>query len=181
MFHALRGNQYSATCSNHLRQLGGVFTSETMDHNAYPESGGVPLLIAYRRRLFIQHGREETLTCPGDPNVNVPESASDSAAYDTVDVNDTAALGRMFSYAVRDFARFPLDPEATRAEWIMCDRQGLDGRTPHHRDGINVLFADGAVQFRDREALGLAPDEPIIVGPDSPHPELRKMLFLRSE
>jgi hypothetical protein len=178
LFFSSHGSQITpqTTCANHLRQLGGILTVESMEHG-YPETGGVPLLIEYCRRGFIQRGREEILTCPGDPDVGVPPPG----VVDTVDVTDAKALGHLSSYAVRDFARYPLDEESETAQWIMCDRQGADGRTDHHHDGINVLFDDGAVQFRDREALGLSPDEPIIVGPDSPHAELRKMAIVPVE
>ena len=178
LFFSSHGSQVTplTTCANHLRQLGGILTSESMEHG-HPETGGVPLLIEYCRRGFIQRGREKILTCPSDPDVGVPLPE----LFDAVDVTDAKALGRLCSYAVRDFERYPLDEKSETAQWIMCDRQGTDGRTDHHHDGINVLFDDGAVQFRDREALGLGPDESIVVGPDSPHPELRKMVIVPVE
>jgi len=176
-----RSHRKQTQCANHLRQLGGVFTCEAMEDPEFPREGGVPLLIAFRRKEFIQRGSEEIFTCPEDPDVHIPETKADSAAYDTVDLSDAEALGRLCSYAVRDFERYPLDPKSKEAQWIMCDRQGLDGRTPHHKGGIFVLFADGAVQFKDREFLGLGPDDPSIVGPDSPHAELRKMIIVPAD
>ena len=175
-------NMPQVTCANHLRQFGGLFVSESGE-SGIPDGGGVPLLISYRRMGLIQRGREEIFACPDDPDVRVPTTGADSAIYDTVDVAHPEALAPLCSYAVRDLARYPIDadgtdPETGEVAWVACDRQGKDGRTPHHDGGLNVLFADGAVQFKDREFLGIAADDPIIVGPDSPHPELRKMVFV---
>jgi prepilin-type processing-associated H-X9-DG protein len=169
-------------CANNLRQFGGLFTSESMEHGVAAE-GGVALFLSYRRKGFIQREREWIFVCPHDPDAREPTTTADSRSYDTVDLTDAEALGALCSYAVRDFARFPIaddgtDPETGEVAWIACDRQGKDGRTPHHDDGLNVLFADGAVQFKDRAFLGIAPEDPIIVGPGSPHPELRKMAFV---
>lgn len=177
-----RGGWPQTRCGNHLRQFGGIFTSESMEQG-HPDGGGVPLLISYRRKGFIQTGREEVFTCPQDPDVHVPTTDADSRVYDSADITDPEALATLCSYAFRDLARFPIeadgtDPETGEIAWLACDRQGKDGRTPHHKDGLMVLFADGAVQWRGREALDIAPDDPIIVGPDSPHPELRKMAFV---
>ena len=118
-------------------------------------------------------------TCPGDAAAYV--EAPD--VYDVIDLTDAAAIEPLCSYAFRDLARYPIDADGTdpatgAPAWIACDRQGLDGRTPHHDGGLNVLLADGAVLFKTHADLGLAPDAPIVVGPDSPHPDLRKMVFL---
>jgi len=170
-------------CANHLRQIGGLLCVEALEHGAYPDHGGAPLLFEWRRAHFIQRGREAVFIYPDDPDAREPVGAAASLLYETVDVTDAAALAPLCSYAVRDFARFPVDPDGKDPEtgevaWVACDRQGADGRTPHHEGGLNVLFADGAVQLWDRERLGIADDEPIVVGPDSPHPELRKMVFV---
>ena len=81
---------------------------------------------------------------------------------------------------MRDFANHPVAVDDDGA-WLMCDRQGADGASPHHEGGLNVLLSDGSVTFMDRAALGLGPDDPIVVGPASTHPELKKMLFVASE
>ena len=61
------------------------------------------------------------------------------------------------------------------------DRQGDDGRTPHHDGGLNVLYADGAVKFLRRAELGLAGDAPIVVGRASEHPVLSTVVVRTSD
>lgn len=178
-------HQDVATCQDRLRQVGGLLTSLAKQDGDFPQRGGAALLLGYRRAHLIQPGYEHVLICPGDKDARAPESHADQERYETVDATNAAAIAALCSYAVRDFARFPVRADGRdtgtgsgELAWIACDRQGKDGRTPHHENGINVLFADGAVQFMNRDALGIAPDEPIIVGPGSPHPELRKLVFV---
>ena len=45
----------------------------------------------------------------------------------------------------------------------------------HFPDGALVAFADGRVDWLDREELGLGPDDPIVAGPTSPSPILRQL------
>ena len=114
------------------------------------------------------------LLCPGDEEVSFPNTDEDRMRWDEVDLMNIPA--DMCSYAVRDFATYPI-PTDGQVHIIACDRMGRDGRTSHHRDGLNVLFDTGHVKFMSREDLGLAPDAPIIVGPDSLHPMLKKVVY----
>lgn len=165
-------------CALHLRQLGGIFVSERFE-GSVPGSGGAALFLGYRQQGFIRAGREEVLTCPGDAAI----FREAPAFYDVVDLDDPDAVAPLCSYAVRDLARWPIDADGTdpatgAPAWLACDRQGLDGRTPHHEGGLNVLLTDGSVRFVTHADLGLSPDEPIVVGEGSPHPDLRKMVFV---
>jgi prepilin-type processing-associated H-X9-DG protein len=166
----------ATTCANHLKQLGGVLLTDKMSDGKYPSEGGAAVLLGMRQGGAITAGNEGIFTCPGDPDASTPRSEEDSAAYASVDLADVAAIASMCSFAVRDFAGHPVAMDDDEA-WIACDRQGKDGRTPHHEGGLNVLFSDGSVKFMDRAALGLGESDPIVVGPDSPHPELKKMIF----
>jgi prepilin-type processing-associated H-X9-DG protein len=56
------------------------------------------------------------------------------------------------------------------------DCQGDDGRTGHHKGGVNVLYEDGSVRFMDREALSLQPDDPVVVGPESTQELLKQFI-----
>jgi hypothetical protein len=179
VFEQVRAHQSSATCQDHLRMLGGVMVHRAEQSGTFLPAEGTTGLIMLYRDDSVAHGREWVFKCPGDDAVPVPDGAV-ADRYATADLSDRAALQSLCSYAVRDFARFPVEPGDSSA-WILCDRQGLDGRTPHHRGGLNILRADGAAMFKRREELGLALDGPIVVGPDSPHPELRKMIFFSGD
>jgi hypothetical protein len=68
-------------------------------------------------------------------------------------------------YDVRDFAKFPLDPNATEPQVIAA--------CIHHRRGVVVAYDDGSCQFLTLEDLGLYDDDEKSVGPDSISPALR--------
>jgi prepilin-type N-terminal cleavage/methylation domain-containing protein len=171
----IQEKQRQTTCANHLRQLGGVYTSESMEQPGLPPHVGASLFLYYRQKHFIQKTREEVLTCPGDNAVKVPQSAADSERYDEMDLANPPSDA--CSYMGRDFVNHPLSNEAPAAQIIACDRNGPDHKTPHHRDGLNILYDDGAVQFKDREYLGLTPEDPIVVGPDSDVEILRDVVY----
>ncbi len=151
-------------CQDQLRQLGGAFVGHGAQRGASDLPGGAAAFLELVAEFAIP---PERLLCPGDSS---PVAAGHSVS--AVDRHDAAALRAVCSYAVRDFTRYPLDPNSTRPQIIAADAD------VHHRDGLNVLWDDGSVQFLDRMYLNLAPDEPIVVGPDSPHPELRKLCIV---
>lgn len=171
----IQEKQRQTTCANHLRQLGGIYTSESMEKPGLPPHVGASLWLYYRQKHFIQKTREEVLTCPGDNTVRVPANEQDSAIYDDLNLNDPPV--EVCSYMGRDFVNFPLSNEAEAAQIIGCDRNGTDHQTVHHRDGLNILYDDGAVQFKDREFLGLTQDDPIVVGPNSDVEILRQVVY----
>jgi prepilin-type N-terminal cleavage/methylation domain-containing protein len=171
----IQEKQRQTTCANRLRQLGGVYTSESMEKPGLPPQVGASLWLYYRQKHFIQKTREEVLTCPGDNTVRVPANEADAARYDEINLADPPL--DVCSYMGRDFLNYPLSNEAEAAQIIGCDRNGTDNKTPHHRDGLNILYDDGAVQFKDREFLGLTGEDPIVVGPDSDVEILRQVVY----
>ncbi len=171
----IQEKQRQTTCANHLRQLGGIYTSESMENPGLPPHVGASLFLYYRQKHFIQKNREEVLICPGDNSVKMPANAADSERYDEIDV-DNPPLD-VCSYMARDFISYPLSNEAPAAQIIASDRNGTDNKTPHHRDGLNILYDDGAVQFKDREYLGLEPEDPIVVGPEATNELLRQVVY----
>ena len=171
MERAIRTRQAQISCANHLRQLGGIYTSEAMEKPGLPPHSGPALLVYYRQRHYIQKTREAVMICPLDPIVHAPATETESAAYDELDLRKS--LRRYASYAVRDFMSSPLNSRAERAQSIMA--------CLHHQGGANVLFDDGAVQFLDRERLGLGPDDPITVGSASKSELLRPLILEPSE
>jgi prepilin-type processing-associated H-X9-DG protein len=169
-------------CRRNLMILCGILTSERLEYG-WPDQGGVQLLLEWRKNGFIAPGREHLFICSLDSAAStLPAPTGQAREYETVAASDRDALVPLFSYAVRDFARFPVnadntDPESGKLAWVMCDRQGPDGRTQHHPNGLHVAFADGSVRFMAKGLLGFAPEERVVVGPESSHPELRKMVF----
>jgi prepilin-type N-terminal cleavage/methylation domain-containing protein len=171
----IQEKQKQTTCANHLRQLGGVYTAESMEKPGLPPQVGASLWLYYRQKHFIQRGREEVLTCPGDQTVRLPANEEESLAYDDFNLADPPVTA--CSYMGRDFINYPMNAEAEAAQIIGCDRNTTDHRTPHYCDGVNILFDDGAVQMKDREYLGLTPDDPIVVGPESDVEILRQVIY----
>ena len=108
--------------------------------------------------------------------MTLPSSAfSASARYDDIDLEDPPS--DVCSYMVRAFRAYPLNPEAEEKQIIACDRNGPSHDIPHHKDGLNVVYEDGSVKFRDREWLGISPKAPIVVGPDAENAELGKVIY----
>jgi hypothetical protein len=160
----LGGNltQGAGPCGWSLGQVGKALVGATVHRGAYPEDADARYLIELLRDGYIARRKESYLVCGWDPDALRIESDSDRELFHTADLSDPEMVTQLCSYAIRDFARFPVDLDDDEA-WLLCERMGADGRT----------------RFLRREDLEIAPEDPIVVGPDSPHPELRKMVFLR--
>jgi hypothetical protein len=160
-------------CMSNLSKLTECYARTAGAGRLDPSLHGSAQLLSWFGPNELRLLDERTLVCPGDEAVVVPEDDAARRAFHPDDAAALRAARGLGSYAVRDFERFPVDPASKEKQPILCDRQGADGRTPHHRDCIVVAFADGDVQKMTEEGLGIAPDEPIVVGPDSPTPLLR--------
>jgi len=165
-------------CRNHMRALLPYVLLHHEAMAARAKGTGAPILLALHGHE-VPPGREEIFTCPGDPAVGAAVGMRNLGRYDSEDIMDATDDQPLCSFAVRDFARFPL--EGKEPQWVLCDREGDDAQTPHHSRGLIVALSNGTFARLSRADLGLAEDEPIIVGPDSPHPELRKMLYLPTD
>jgi hypothetical protein len=78
---------------------------------------------------------------------------------------NSATLEFRSAYLVRDFSRRPLpDPKGGKAPLFACLR---------HSGLAVVAFDDSSVEFLDRTALGLAPEDAIETGPESKSELLR--------
>jgi prepilin-type N-terminal cleavage/methylation domain-containing protein len=163
-----------AVCAQNLRDLGGAYQLWQMESpGAAPHPGSAVFLEWRKERRMIRFGEEDKLLCPGDPSALYPQTDSDRARWDDVDL--ASPDPSLCSYAARDTRRHPIGGGVRRI--IACDRQGADGRTPHHDGGLNVLYDDGAVVFVTRRQLGLDdPDAPLRVGPESEVAVLREVL-----
>ena len=147
---------------------------------AHARDGGVPTGagIAFFGALIADGTWEDTpanrarLTCPGPRAEAVPPG---------LDFRASALPPAASAYAGRDTARFPLTKfpsgGAELEPLIACDNaHGLN-----HEGCMNVLFSDGSVVTllleQEIERGIVAPGTTtLVVGPDSPVPELRKLV-----
>lgn len=172
----MQERQKRLTCQQNLNQLGSLFSMRSMEKPGKPKYDGVSLFLSWRKtKDLIQGGKEDVLLCPGDYGVKALDSDDARKAYDDIDLANPPT--DMCSYAVRDFTNSPIPAEKKDAEILACDRQGPDGKTMHHNNGINVVYDDGQVKFFERGEIGISPDEPIVVGADAKYPMLKKVIY----
>ncbi len=169
----LRGCDHAERCGQNLNDLSHAWLEMPEDRQReFMRFRGSALLLALRKsgRVF-----EEALRCPDDPDLRPLDDAA-RRAYDEVDLANPP--DDLCSYAVRDFERYPLPADASRAfEIIACCRGGRTGRSPHHGDGrVVVLYANGDVELLSRERLGDDSGSTIVVGLESNLPRMRPMI-----
>jgi len=149
-------------CMNNLRQMGGLLAAASLEGRtrAIPGAG---YLLQLRARGEVLEGDERVFFCPQDPAFEETGKPGLSARYARLDLERPPE--GLCSYRVRDFRRFPVRPDSPRREPVaVC---------PHHADGVAVLYADGTAAFLGREALGLRPEDAVVIGPSSPVEFLR--------
>ncbi|MCE9638064.1 MAG: hypothetical protein K8T90_20375 [Planctomycetes bacterium] len=160
-------------CADHLERLARIFV-DSQSQGANPPRSGPAMFLAWRKdRTRIDEGVEWMLLCPNDPGAADAEKRETRALYDSVDL-DHPAPG-LCSYAVRDFAKFPLAASKDAAEPIaVC---------LHHAEtllvrGVAVVaYSDGRAAFVGYEELGISEGSELIVGPRSKSAVLRMMTF----
>jgi len=164
--HFTRESRDQLTCVNNQAQLAQVYLVATQGRpDANPRSGAA-LWLGYYGTL-IKSGDERVFVCPDDPLAKAPETDTDRARYEHVDL--AHAPRSLCSYAGRDFEKFPLDVTKSRSEPI--------GACVHHKDCAIVVFADGAVQKMTLAELGVESEGEMIVGPESKSPVLRVLRY----
>jgi hypothetical protein len=164
------------TCMQNLRTLGASFRAQWEENQPRAQRySGVSMFLAWRKAgVVVKRGDENVLRCPGDPHLRALDDAA-RKAYDGADLDDPP--DDLCSYAGRDFKCYPVNVEGNRGEEILaCCRQGRDGRTPHHAEGVVVLFMNGDVRFLGPEEAGYGPDEAIVVGRESKNRMLAKVI-----
>lgn len=175
----MQDKQKKLTCVTNLSQLGQTFVIERTDKPGKPKFSGQSLWLSWRvKGNKIKKGQESILICPGDNGVTVPSTPAEQEKYDSIDLGSPP--NDMCSFASRDFSTYPLSNESKSIQLIGCDRQGPDGKTAHHPDGLNIVFDDGSAAFYEREKLGISPNDPVIVGPESPTEMLKQAIYTKS-
>lgn len=155
------------TCMSNLSELSQRHLMASMEdpRQAVRWSGSALWLAQRRGGVRVRRGEEKLLLCPGDDLARPPQSESDRAEWDSVDLK--LPPRHLCSYAGRDFAAFPIDPDDGEKHPI--------GACVHHRGGAVIAFDAGDVLFFSRADLGIAPDAEITFGPDSASPLLRTL------
>jgi hypothetical protein len=160
------------TCSINLRRLGIVWKHEV--RRGSPLRSGPALFLGWRKSsLVISGGEERVLLCPEDAAAVDLTLRNAPSRWDDVDL-DAPAPG-LCSYAVRDFAAFPLIPNAPSPQPIAAclhHAKGLFGRR-----GAIVLYDSGTVEFEEFPALGISDLSELTVGPQSKSALLRPLTF----
>ncbi len=162
------------TCQQNLSDLGKLFITWRQENPNKPPYSGAALFLYFRQKGEILKGDESKLICPGDQGVIRPDTPDQQDRYDDVDLQDIP--DDMCSYAVRDFRNYPLLVDAKELQIIACDRNGVNGHTMQHKDGLVMLRDNGSAQYMDREKLGISGDAEIVVGPDSGHDKLKRVV-----
>jgi prepilin-type N-terminal cleavage/methylation domain-containing protein len=162
-------------CANNLKNIGGMLMERSTSKGLGTRGGAALLLQTYKLGM-IRKGDERAFLCPGDVIIrgqNI-DDAEFRKRYESIDLDHIDPL--TCSYAGRNRKLYPIRPDAREKQAWACDCQGDDGRTGHHKGGLNVLFDDSSVVFTDHESLGLQPEDPIVVGPDSTQELLKQFI-----
>jgi hypothetical protein len=154
-------------CASNLSELAASYAGARERGRIDPTLHGSAQILSWLGGDGLQFGRESVLFCPGDGDAAPPETDDERSTFHPADGAVLRAARGLGSYAVRDFERCPIGPASMEKQPILCDRQGANGRTPHHGDAIWIAFAEGDVRKFTSEELGFAAGEPIVVGPDS--------------
>jgi prepilin-type N-terminal cleavage/methylation domain-containing protein len=155
-------------CANNLKNIGTMLVERVTASKGLGVRGGAAMLLqTYRPLGMIKKGDERVFLCPGDvigrqQNIDDPEFRK---RYETLDLDHIDPV--LCSYAGRNTKLYPFKADSDEKQAWACDCQGDDGRTGHHKGGLNVLYEDGSVRFMDRESLGLGADDAIVVGTES--------------
>lgn len=174
----MQEKQKRFTCAKNLNQLGTLFVAQQVEKPGKPKFDGSALWLSWRSDMSkIREGEEGVLICPGDNGISAPDTPDQKARYTGVDLKNPPA--DLCSYTARDFTAFPLSNESKKVQIIACDRNGPDGRTAHHKNGLNVVLDTGSAVFMEREELSIDPDDPVIVGPDATNEMLKQVVTIK--
>jgi hypothetical protein len=158
-------------CAKNLVQLSSILVADSV-YGGYPKESGSGFLL----RLYLKHervrGNVSVFKCPGDTASSF-EAGSEQhiALFKKLGPKlDTWADG-ITSYAGRNVRDFPIPWDSEENQPIACDADA------HHRDGVNVMFYDGKIEFFTWKRLGIASAKEFKLGPDGP--ELLRPLCAR--
>jgi general secretion pathway protein G len=163
-------------CSANLQEIHAGLVLYKSKYDRVPSKSGVAYFAELISRGAMTNSKTNArrLTCPGvDIGSLAIRDLDPMEWWVDADVVD----GTWSAYAGRDSERFPLRKfPGDGTEPLVADDN--DGGM-NHATTTNVLYADGAVHtfelFQLREAGLVGPEEIVVVGPDSPVEDLRKL------
>jgi prepilin-type N-terminal cleavage/methylation domain-containing protein len=176
----MQERQQRLGCMENLRQLGTLYKAAEMDSRQKAQKwSGVSLWLAMRKNGDpVKSGNERVLICPADQGVQIAETDADRQQWDNVDL--ASPPDNLCSYAGRDFVNCPFKVENPGKEVLGCDRQGANGMSMQHPNGIVIFFNEGDVQFMTREELGVSAGKEIVIGPDADAAMLKTVIYRKA-
>ncbi len=164
-------------CGQQLRQiaLNLQLWADTRNKGSFPqESGPRFLLVLVRDEQISLKEADSLFRCPGTDDLTRSADDKDSPASGIKDFQNFDK--NCISYAGRDNKNFRLNKNKLGEEAVASDDN--DGRA-NHKHVTNVVFADGKVEtvdVKDFKAELPEGQDWVTVGPDSPSPDLKKLL-----
>ncbi|MCG3134774.1 MAG: hypothetical protein HMLKMBBP_02141 [Planctomycetes bacterium] len=165
------------SCAQNLGQLGTTYVGIRQEKLGKMKYDGAALFLSWRKaKNPIREREEQVLICPGDQTITGDFGSQKAIdAYNNVDL--ASPPDDLCSFAVRDFTNHPTKVSSGTAEIIACDKQGADGETDHHIDGLNIVMDNGSAKFFSREELSISPNDKVKVGPDAANPMLKTVIY----
>ncbi len=162
-------------CLHHQRQIATILAERSL-RRGWPKHGGKAFVLSLVADGVISAAEPKNLEVFFCPACGIPEFEPEMLwAYGrlTPESLDRTYLNSLTAYAGRrnDEEAYRLEPEDASSS-----EEPVLACLCHPRVAL-VAFADGSARQLDRERLGLAPDDPIIVGEDSKSPILKKLSF----
>ena len=171
-----REDQGRLDCRARMARIARVVAADLIADPGRRLRAGPGLLFEMRRAGRIGGpGEERTMICPSDDGAIGPRDPSADARYAAASPDEPPA--DLCSFAVRDFAAFPLDPAAKSPEAVAACLHHPEKLTL--RGGANVAWSDGRVTWLGFEELGISEGAELVAGPSSKSPLLRTMLDAR--
>ena len=146
-------------CLRNLEILGDLFAQHEdaygFGKGPHATLSGAQTVIAFRLENWVKEGQELVLVCPRDERAVVRMGAVG------IELNDPTTWESLTSYAVRDFAAYPVPAAGRENEILAVCWNGADANVTPHGD-LHVVFADGSVRAIDADTIGPTSDDPML-------------------
>ena len=127
---------------------------------------GASFLLQLAPKVKDEH--LEIFVCPGDRSARAPAVEPYRADWKSAPCSYRGPTAEFLEKAAKG--------EAPERYVLACDRNGPDGRAPHHAGGVAVLWNDSTVQFVRWEEMEGYEGGPVRVGPGSPDPRFTHLV-----